>query len=240
MDLAQAKILILEDAIEYQVLIKKSLGDSPTHDYAADLEQARRFVEKNEYDMMLFDVMLPDGNGFQYFVEVKAMERFKDTPIIFLTAKGETSDKVMGLSLGASDYMVKPFDLVELRARVLNKLKFGRPQTANSLNFESLHLDLANYRVERVIGEEREQIDLSPLEVKLFGYFIRNKESVMSRDQILAAVWGDQVHVLDRTVDSAVAGLRKKLGPDSAYIKSIHGVGYMLTREGVAPQRASG
>jgi DNA-binding response OmpR family regulator len=227
-NLSEASILVVEDAPEYQLLVKKAIGESVSHKFVSTLAEGREALEAGKFDLIVLDVNLPDGDGFQFAAELQDSSEFSSIPIIFLTVRAEVGDKVLGLSIGAVDYIVKPFELLEFRARVLNKLNRHCGPNEQSSVYGPFDLDFGTYKLTISRKDDKEEVELSPLEVKLMSYFIKNKENVLSRDQILDGVWGNAVHVQDRTVDSAIAALRKKLGEEGSLVRSVHGVGYKL------------
>ncbi len=230
------RILVIEDSPEYQALIQKSLGSkNRNHMYVSSLFEARKALEerKEEFDLIILDLVLPDGFGFQFFSEMKNELNIGTTPVIILTVKGETSDKVVGLSLGVHDYITKPFDLLELNARVKNRIELVKEidQQKRRQQLGNLELDFDSMQA-HIVGahpQETEHLDLSPLEFKLLGYLITNKDRVLTRETLLNNIWGSGRNVLDRTVDSTIASVRKKTKNWDHSIQSIYGVGYKLS-----------
>jgi two-component system alkaline phosphatase synthesis response regulator PhoP len=178
-------------------------------------------------DLIILDVMLPKKNGYDVCRDLR--QRGVQTPILMLTAKGETIDKVLGLKLGADDYLTKPFEVMELLARVEALLRRspaaqnGRPKEI--VRFGDIAVDI---RKAEVIKDGK-PLDLSALEFKLLQYLIENQGTVHSRDQLLDAVWGYDATPTTRTVDVHVAWLRQKLETNPRrpqYIQTVHGFGY--------------
>lgn len=226
-------ILIVEDQQDNQLLIKAALGNTWRHNYAQSLSEARLLLDENSYDLILLDVMLEDGNGFQFFSELRSSLSI-ESPVIFLTAKGAVEDKVFGLSLGAEDYIVKPFNPMELKARIVNKinLSLNNQKKAQVRKLQLLEINMNTQNVYYRDGSDR-SIDLSTLEFKLLCCLTKNIGHVLSREQILNSVWGNGTYVLDRSVDSMIASLRKKIGkPASGSLKAVHGCGYRWTELG--------
>lgn len=230
------KILIVEDDASQQLIISKALSANYQLSLVESFNKAAELIETvKDYQLFILDIMLPDGDGFELCAQVRMQEAYEQTPVIFLSSKDEVRSKVLGFSLGADDYIVKPCDPMELRARVESKIKKNQAKlrSQRSLTEGQLYFDLDRQSVYENgrSGAEGEKIDLTPLEFKLLYYLAKNKDIVYSRNQILEEVWGDQTHVLDRSVDTYVASLRKKLGGQSHYIKSVHGVGYKFTTD---------
>lgn len=182
------------------------------------------FKQENP-DLMILDIMLPKLDGWQVCREIR---KFSDKPIIMLTAKGETFDKVLGLELGADDYMTKPFDTKEMVARIKAVLRrTGAAATADAVkevNFENLSVNLTNYEM-KVKGVP---VDTPPKELELIYHLASNPNRVFTRDQLLDEVWGFDYYGDSRTVDVHVKRLREKLEgvSDKWELKTVWGVGY--------------
>ncbi len=182
------------------------------------------FKQENP-DLMILDIMLPKLDGWQVCREVR---KFSDKPIIMLTAKGETFDKVLGLELGADDYMTKPFDTKEMVARIKAVLRrtgtAAAAETVKEVNYENLSVNLTNYEM-KVRGV---QVDTPPKELELIYHLASNPNRVFTRDQLLDEVWGFDYYGDSRTVDVHVKRLREKLEgvSDKWELKTVWGVGY--------------
>jgi len=179
------------------------------------------------YDIIVLDIMLPKKNGYDVCRDLR--QQGVQTPILMLTAKGETIDKVLGLKLGADDYLTKPFEVMELLARVEALLRRS-PSAVNGRKNEVVRFgDIAiDFRRAEVVREGR-PVELSALEFKLLQYLIENQGTVHSRDQLLDAVWGYDATPTTRTVDVHVAWLRQKLETNPRkphHIQTVHGFGY--------------
>ena len=176
-------------------------------------------------DLMILDIMLPKLDGWQVCREIR---KFSDKPIIMLTAKGETFDKVLGLELGADDYMTKPFDTKEMVARIKAVLRrtgaTAAADTVKEVNFENLSVNLTNYEM-KVKGVP---VDTPPKELELIYHLASNPNRVFTRDQLLDEVWGFDYYGDSRTVDVHVKRLREKLEgvSDKWELKTVWGVGY--------------
>jgi two-component system, OmpR family, alkaline phosphatase synthesis response regulator PhoP len=178
------------------------------------------------FDLIILDVMLPHKNGFDVCRDLR--QRGVNTPILMLTARGQVVDKVIGLKLGADDYLTKPFEMIELLARVealLRRAPVTPASQIESFQFGSIRIDFRRAEVER----DGEPIELSAKEFQLLRYFIEHREATISRDELLNEVWGYDAMPTTRTVDVHVAWLRQKLEPNPRhpqYIITIHGMGY--------------
>ncbi|MEZ4873185.1 MAG: response regulator transcription factor [Bdellovibrionales bacterium] len=228
------KLLLVEDELSHQLIIRKALGPFYDVDVAGTMQEALDKIGSQSYDLFILDIMLPDGDGYDLCSQIKMDQRFEHRPIVFLTSKEDVNAKVLGFSLGADDYIVKPCEPIELKARIDSKLKRHKIYEKAGETFCQgvLHFELDRQSIYTENDSGKNWIELTPLEFKLAYYLAKNVEQVMSRAQILGAVWGDTTNVLERSVDTYVAALRKKLGPYGSCIKSVHGVGYKF----IAPQ----
>jgi DNA-binding response OmpR family regulator len=185
---------------------------------AYDGTQALEIIGKEEFDLILLDVMLPKIDGFSLIGKIK----HKDIPVIFLTAKASIADKVQGLKMGADDYIVKPFESIELLARVEAVLRrYGKKK--DILSFKDLEI----YLEQMIVKKQGNIIDLTLKEFELLNLFIRNKGIALSREKILETVWGYDYLGETRTVDMHIQKLRKKLELEEE-IKTVYKVGYRL------------
>jgi two-component system, OmpR family, response regulator ResD len=232
MNTSLPRVLLVEDERAHQLIIQKSLSGFYHIEMAVDVASAHKALASGNYDLFLLDIMLPDGTGFDVLSELRKNEKHRLTPVIFLTVREDLKAKLMGFSLGADDYVVKPAEPLELRARIDAKLRkmheLGGAQSATFIHIGDMVIDLNRQVVQVSENNQMQTLDLTPLEFKLLLFFARHAGQAMSRAKILEAVWGNSTHVLDRSVDSYVAALRRKLGRRAALIKSVHGVGYRL------------
>jgi len=184
------------------------------------------YISKGVPDLIILDLMLPDADGFEICKYLKGRDEFASVPIIMLTAKGEETDKVLGLELGADDYVTKPFSPKELVARV--KAVLRRPGTIESVQKIVIGnmLDIFPERHEACV--EGKKVDLTSTEFKILTLLSKKKGWVFTRDQILDYLWGQEKAVVDRTIDVHIKHLREKLGKAARFIKNIRGVGYKL------------
>ncbi len=188
------------------------------------------FVRKNPVDLVLLDIMLPDLDGIEICKRVRADERLKNLPIIFLTAKGEEIDRVVGLELGADDYVVKPFSPRELvaRAKAVLRRQEGAPGKAEVIETAGLRLDLQT----REVTVQGRPIQLSALEFKLLHFLASQPRRVFSREQLLDNVWGRDRFVTPRTVDVHIRRLREKIEKQEGspqYVQTVRGSGYRFS-----------
>lgn len=190
---------------------------------ADGISASRRAAESN-FDLILLDVMLPGKDGFEVCRELR--RRGLRTPILILTARTMEAEKVMGLELGADDYVTKPFGTRELRARIKALLRRSRSiDSPASYHFGDVEVDFERGELRR----GGQPVELTPIEFKLLGHFIRSRGRVLSRDQLLAGAWSNETFASERVVDNHIANLRKKIEPDPAnpkYLVNLRGLGY--------------
>ena len=220
------RILIADDDVNIAELISLYLmKEGYETKRAADGREALRMVPIFDPDLIILDIMMPEMDGYEVCREVR---KNNSTPIIMLTAKGETFDKVLGLELGADDYMVKPFDTKELVARVKAVLRRldAKENNAKKINFENLMINLSNYSVAYM----DENVEMPPKELELLFYLASHPNQVFTREQLLNQIWGYEYYGDTRTVDVHIKRIREKLGNDEDHpkwsIKTVWGVGY--------------
>jgi DNA-binding response OmpR family regulator len=192
----------------------------------ADASQFQRSLTNAVPDLVVLDLMLPDADGLDVCKDLKKDSRTAHIPVVMLTARGEESDKVVGLELGADDYITKPFSPKELVARVKAVLrrqdKRAEPQAVELA--PGVVMDPNRY--ELMVGGRK--VDLTTTEFKILSILAERRGWVFSRDEILNRLWGDEKAVIDRTVDVHVTNLRKKLGKAGRLIENVRGIGYKL------------
>ncbi len=185
-----------------------------------------QYLYRETPDLVILDLMLPDIDGIEVCKNLRARDKFSDIPIIMLTAKGEEIDKIVGLEMGADDYITKPFSPRELVARVKAILRRSKKkENKKMINIDNLiTIDLQKYEI-RV---KNKKIDLTTTEFKILEKLAERRGWVFSREQLLEYLWGDDKIVVDRTIDVHIRHLREKLGTAGKMIKNIRGVGYKL------------
>lgn len=218
------KILVVEDEPKLNKGLVQGLEQRKfAVDSAFDGEEGERLARWNEYDLIILDIMLPKKDGIEVCKNLR--ESGKQTPILMLTAKDSTEDKITGLDSGADDYLVKPFSFEELLARIRTLLRRPPISTQDILNLEDLILDTKSQKL--TISEK--EISLTLREYGLLEYLLRNKDSVLTRDDLLEHVWDRYHDSLSNVVDVHLKNLRKKLPPAYAKrIQTVWGKGYRL------------
>jgi len=226
-------ILVAEDDENIRIgLVDILESESYRVTSAKDGKEAQELLVSDKFDLVLLDIMMPEISGYDLCRYIRSQPQ--DTPVIMLTAKGEEIDKVIGLQLGADDYITKPFGVHELLARISavlrrSKRKPEAPDAAakgpTHFTFGIAEIDARQYKIQ--IGEKT--FDLSARELDLLKFFHAHPNEVLSRDLILNAVWGIDYYGTTRTLDQHIAQLRKKIEPDPSrpsYLTTVYGIGY--------------
>lgn len=223
-----AKVLIVEDEQPLAELLRYNLeAEGFRVSHAETGEEAEIMVSEELPDLMVLDWMLPSVSGIELCRRMRSRAETRSVPIVMLTARGEEADRIRGLSTGADDYVVKPFSLPELMARVKAILRRAAPErTADVLRVADIELDRAAHKVTRGLREVR----LGPTEFRLLEFFMENPGRVLSRTQLLDGVWGRDAFVDERTVDVHIGRLRKALirGKERDPVRTVRGAGYVF------------
>ena len=224
------KILVIEDEPDIRKNLEYNLArEGFSVSGAASILEAKTLLPSDDFNLILLDLMLPDGSGLDLCKEIKANSKTESTPVIILTAKDDEVDKVVGFEIGADDYVTKPFSVRELILRVKAVLKRGTKKKEIlevERKFGDLKIDIDSHEVH----VDDVKINLTALEFRLLKKLVDTRGRVQSRDQLLTDVWGYSTEVTTRTVDTHVKRLREKLGPMGKYVQTIRGVGYKFAR----------
>lgn len=220
----KSKIILIEDEQDIRDLISfqlKAKGHSVTGVERA--EDALAIIDNNQIDLFIVDWMLPGQiSGLQFIKYLRSLDLYKETPVIMITALSQPENIIAGLDAGANDYISKPFDLKVLEARVRVQLRGPTPSNKDNFEFGELKIEITKCRV--FVSEE--EISLTNTEFKILQLLTSKQGHVFTRDQLINNALGEQVFVTGRTIDTHIAGLRKKLGITSDYIETIRGIGY--------------
>ncbi len=223
-----AKVLIVEDEAPLAELLRYNLeAEGYEVEHAATGEEAELIIAEERPDLIVLDWMLPTFSGVELCRRIRARQETRAIPILMLTARGEESDRIRGLSTGADDYVVKPFSLPELMARVKAILRRTAPERiADVLRSGEIELDRTAHRVTRGNREVR----LGPTEFRLLEFMMQSPGRVLSREQLLDGVWGRDTYIDERTVDVHIGRLRKALvrGKERDPIRTVRGAGYVF------------
>jgi len=195
----------------------------------SDGDELFRFLEKDKADLIVLDLMLPGMSGLEVCRRLKRSEKLSSIPVIMLSAKKETSDRIFGLDLGADDYVTKPFSPDELEARIRSVLRRARTESGEKkINiYNTIEIDLRKCEA-KVRGKEAE---LTPVEFNILKLLASKKGQVFTRERILDYLWGEEKVVVERTVDVHIRHLRQKLGKAGGLIKNMRGFGYKLEKD---------
>jgi len=219
-----ARILVVEDEPPLALGLEDDLKlEGYEVEVVRDGEAASRRAKEGSFDLIILDVMLPRKDGFEVCRELRRAGL--RMPVILLTAKTQESDKVLGLELGADDYVTKPFSPRELRARVKAVLRRSAGEMPEIYRFGEVEVDFTRCEL-RQAGNT---VEITPVEFKLLAAFIRHRGHTLSRDKLLDEVWGQETFVTDRVVDTHITNLRKKIEPkpsEPRFLVSVRGMGY--------------
>ncbi len=219
------KIFLVEDDSNINELLLYALKSSGFE--AFGFENSKNFwvsMEEGLPDLIILDIMLPDENGVEILKKIKGSQTTENIPVIMLTAKAEEMDKIKCFDFGADDYLVKPFSVLELVARIRVRLKGAMKKPSSSLSYKDIRIDMEKRAV--FLGDA--VITLTYKEFELLVLLINNKDRVLTRNQILENVWGFDFEGESRTVDMHIKTLRQKLLDGGNYIKTVRSVGYKL------------
>ena len=219
------KILVVEDERDLNRIITKHLKkNNYSVDSCFDGQEALDFISYSEYDLIITDIMMPNVDGYEFIDKLRANKN--NTPVIMLTAKDTLEDKIVGLDSGADDYIVKPFEFDELLARIRVLMRRNYGLATNIIQIEEVTLGLAKKQV----AKSGEIIDLTGKEYEVLEYLMKNKGSILSRDQILNHVWDYEYEGASNIVDVIIKNIRKKLdrGEGNTIIYTKRGLGYFV------------
>jgi len=223
--------LLVEDDPDTRAFIRRALSPVLAVAECDSVAAAEHFLAGELPDVIILDVGLPDATGHELCARLQAAPRTREIPVLFVSASAEIRDKLAAFSLGAEDYVEKPFDPAELRARVQARLARAQSRHEAPEHFEAfgIRFEVSQFRAFRIDAAGGGDLDLTPHEFRLLHYLARHENQVMSRGKLLRAAWGDTV-VTERTVDVHVVHLRRKLGTLPCSIESVRGVGYRFVR----------
>jgi two-component system alkaline phosphatase synthesis response regulator PhoP len=230
--MANEKILVIDDELHIVELLKYNLETNGYKViYALNGKDGLDLAIEKKPDLILLDIMLPEMDGFDVCKEIKKRQHIDNIPIIMLTAKSEEFDKILGLELGADDYVTKPFSVRELLARIKVVLRRNvKDEPSDTLSISNLLLDMDKHEVTK----DGKKIDLTLKEFELLKLLVLNKGKVLTRDFLLDKVWGYEYYGETRTVDVHVRHLRQKIEDDDRnprYVETVRGIGYKFKEQ---------
>ncbi|HEY8271529.1 MAG TPA: response regulator transcription factor [Pseudobdellovibrionaceae bacterium] len=226
-----SKILLIDDYQDIGELVTRGLRPYPvTHVYT--IGEAEQALKSSSFEVFIIDVNLPDGNGFDFCVSLGQNPLYQNVPKIILSGQGEVTDKVYGLNCGADDYVTKPFDVVELRARVERFLRRLQSPMKNYLNVAGFSFDTEFLKCYVIDGRSKKDLELTPTEFRIFLTLAKSEGRLVTRRALEKAAWEPQgVNIKIRGIDTHIAHLRKKLGAEMHMIVSVYGQGYSFNTQ---------
>ncbi len=222
------KIFVIDDEKDIQdiIMINLSLQNLDVLAFSS-AEEALEELKKTRPDLILLDIMMDGMDGFEFCRRLRSVDEYKDIPIIFLSAKSDEFDKVLGLELGGDDYVTKPFSIKELASRIKAVLRRSDIHTKEMLNEKKLaYKGLELFPEKYSLKVDGKAVKLTKTEFEILFLFLKHREKIFTRDNIIDSIRGDDVYVIDRTIDVHIMNLRKKLGKYKNVISTFSGVGY--------------
>lgn len=222
-----ARLLVVDDELKIRDMIDKYASQSG-HDVtlACDGEDALKKFRKNKFDIVILDIMMPNLDGYKTFEKMKEIDN--DIHCIFLTALGKEYDRVYGLNQGAEDYITKPFSLKELMLRINIILKRdNKKEKENNIKYHGIRIN--NDSMEVFV--DKKSVEFAKKEYQLLKYLIEHQGSVVTREELFSNIWGYNYDSNDRTIDTHIKLVRKKIGKYSKYIKTLRGTGFKIEKE---------
>ncbi len=223
------KILVVDDEVGIRQIIKKYATFDGYEVFEAENGlEAIEFVQKNDVDLIIMDIMMPELDGFSACREIR---KTKTTPMIMLSARGEEYDRIHGFEVGADDYVVKPFSPKELMMRVDVIMRRVKPNTTKAAENEIMEIDgLKVDFTARIVYVDGIKVDMSPKEYDLLYYMLQNRGKALTREALITKVWGYDYYGDDRTLDTHIKLLRKRIGDYAKFIVTLRGVGYRFEK----------
>ena len=223
------KILVVEDSLDLQVLLKMVLGSVYRVEYAQTLAGAREAINHSEFDLVLLDLTLPDGDGVDLCLDLKDDHGLSRVPIVILTGNSEIEERVRGLNAGADDFVIKPFHSKELLARIESVLRRGPARHMDSaITLDDVTVDLSRQQAWHHKNSQKKLLDLTPIEFRILLTLFRYNGFAVSRQTLVGDVWDQSVHLSERNVDTHVCKLRKKLSETHLNIANRRNEGYFI------------
>lgn len=228
----RARILVVEDCPNAREGMQFALSRDYDVDAVPSAEGALQILSEKSYDLIILDVGLPGIDGYKFCAGLQVQEKFAEIPVIILTGRSDVEDKLIGFSVGAKDFVSKPVDLRELKARISVHVQMRRSKEKSRTQVQLGHFraDSVKQTASYVSDGNTVDLSLSPLEFKLLYFFLTHVDQAISREQLLDDVWGQSRNVGDRSVDALVSKLRQKIGPFSHLIQAAPGIGYKFLR----------
>lgn len=230
-------VLLVESDLDVCRQVTQALDDVLDLTCVDTAKAALSALVGKSFSLLLLDVILPDISGIEFCKNLREQEEHYDLPIFFLTYQTEITDKVRSFEAGADDYILKPVDPAELRARVLGQIR-RRTNSYSQIRVDNYRVDFTQHKIFEVAADNSESaLALTPLEFKIFSHFLKNPTKIFTRSELLRLFWGNNVFLSKNTVDTHISSLRKKLGAGSAAIKSIFKQGYTYSPIHISNQK---
>lgn len=225
------KVLLVEDSPEVQEIIESMLEHRCALTSVFTIAEAQKAINETSFSLVILDVNLPDGSGFELCKKITNDEKSKEIPVVFLTGQFLIEQKLLGFSSGADDYIVKPFEASEFVARIESKLKRrSRSGMQTAFQKSEFRVDLVGLRIfVSNSGQDEKELNLTPIEFRLFVHFLRNEGKIISRHDLLMAAWGNVVHISAHTLDTHISSLRKKISTTGHRLKAVMKQGYCFS-----------
>ena len=221
------KILLVDDEVDILEFLKYNLEQEDFEVLVSSNGKDALKKISQIPDLIVLDIMMPEMDGFELYQQIKTNKEYQDIPIIFLTAKSGETDEIKGLDLGASDYIQKPISPKKLIARIKSNLRKSEQSEKKSKKFENLEIGALEIDVEKFeVKVDNKKKFFPRKEFQLLYYLAQNPGKVINRETLLKEIWGNDVYVIDRTIDVHIRKIREKLGKHSELIETIKGVGY--------------
>jgi DNA-binding response OmpR family regulator len=225
----KADVLIVEDNREVVMTITSILKGICNVFSAATLSEAKSYCSNKPFDLIMLDLSLPDGSGFDLIPLLNELTKGKAIPFLLISGDISAETQVTGFSMGAEDYVTKPFNPFILRARVINCLRRVQNSTGDEINLGKIVVSRKEFRAfKKALNGDRLPIDLTTLEFRLLSVFIDHLGNALNRQNLIDLVWGSTTNVVDRVVDQHICSLRKKLKDSGIKIRSLYGYGYRM------------
>lgn len=225
----KSNILCIEDDLFFQTLIEESLvrHNQFELEFAGSLAVAREKLRQKRYNAVLLDLTLPDGDGLRFLTEMAQLTGGTLPPVLILTGQNEVPSRVAAFQLGADDFLAKPFEPLELEARLLARIKKSQAKREHEdvIRFGDIEIDQTRVRVTRRTHGESQDLGFTAIEFKILVHLTQRLEAVLSREQLLEKVWPG-TYINERTVDSHIAHVREKLGDSKLKVETVKGLGY--------------
>ncbi len=225
---SNVNILIVDDSPVCALFASQAVNKMGQIVSVFNTKEAFQQLNQKKWDLVILDIHLGEESGFKVFEEMQKDPKLRNVPVIFISSDGEISQKSLAFSLGADDYLVKPYNFVELQMRVLRTLKRNH---AHQDFIELGPFKLSTHQMILQIQEDKNisKTELSPKEYQLMKFLLENPNQIFSRQQLLDKVWGQDIYITDRTIDTHIYSLRKKLGSKSKLLTSVRSWGYQLS-----------